>query len=129
MSDTLINALKLAAEHIDASPHGNDCFLDDGEYNRCFCMKDSISAHLAEVLESAAATSQEPAQAQDTPKAHTDAERKDILLKAAYDLLKKQDRSHYVLNLLTETAHWDEADCDGHCLMTEISELLGLGDK
>jgi len=59
MSDTLINALKVAVEHIEASPHGNDCFLDDGEYNRCFCMKDSVAAHLAEVLEAADSTSQD----------------------------------------------------------------------
>lgn len=51
-----------------------------------------------------------------------------VLLKAAYDLLNKQKKSVYVLNLLTETAVWDEADCDGYCLMEEIAELLGVDE-
>ncbi|WP_194720784.1 DUF551 domain-containing protein [Noviherbaspirillum malthae] len=55
MSDTLINALKHALEHIEKTPHGVNCFLhnDGGEFDRCFCMKESISTHLAEVLEAA----------------------------------------------------------------------------
>lgn len=55
--------------------------------------------------------------------------RKDILLRAAYDLLKKQDNSHYVLNLLETTAVWDDADCDGYCLMEEIAIELGIEDE
>lgn len=42
------------------------------------------------------------------------------LLKAAHDLLKKQDGNCAVLNLLTETVFYDEADCDGLCLMADI---------
>lgn len=53
-------------------------------------------------------------------------DRKTILLKAAYDLLKKQDRSSYVLNILATTAHWDGAECDGYCLMSEIADELEL---
>ena len=55
-----------------------------------------------------------------------DEERAKILLKAAYDLLHKQTESFYVLNLLTETAVWDDAECDGYCLMEEIAELLNI---
>lgn len=47
-------------------------------------------------------------------------DRKVILLKAAYDLLNKQRQSRYVLDLLSETVFYDEADCDGHCLMDDI---------
>jgi len=57
-----------------------------------------------------------------------DENRKDVLLKAAYDLLQKQNNSFYVLNLLSETVHYDEADCDGHCLMEEIAMELKLGE-
>lgn len=53
-------------------------------------------------------------------------DRKDILLKAAYDLLRTQHKSHYVLNILTTTAIWDDVECDGGCLMEEIADLLGL---
>jgi hypothetical protein len=47
-----------------------------------------------------------------------------ILLKAAYDLLQKQQESHFVLNLLEKTVHYDEADCDGYCLQEDISSFL-----
>jgi hypothetical protein len=43
-----------------------------------------------------------------------------ILLKAAGALLKKQEDSHYVLNLLAETIYYDEAECDGACLLDDI---------
>lgn len=52
-------------------------------------------------------------------------DRKITLLKACRDLLKKQDNSHYVLNLLSETVFYDEADCDGHCLLEDIEIELG----
>lgn len=42
------------------------------------------------------------------------------LLKAAGTLLKKQEDSNYVLNLLTETVYYDEAECDGSCLLDDI---------
>lgn len=53
-------------------------------------------------------------------------ERYKILLKAAYDLLKKQDGSFYVLNLLEETVEYDGVVCDGYCLMDDIAEVLGI---
>lgn len=49
-----------------------------------------------------------------------------VLLKAAYDLLKQQENSRYVLDILTCHAHYDEADCDGHCLLDDIAAELGL---
>jgi hypothetical protein len=53
-------------------------------------------------------------------------DRKITLLKACLKLLKKQERSGYVLDLLSETVHYDEADCDGYCLMEDIEIELGL---
>ena len=49
------------------------------------------------------------------------------LLKATYDLLEKQKESPYVLNLLSETIFYDEAECDGSCLMEDIENLLEYG--
>jgi len=51
-------------------------------------------------------------------------QREHLLLKVAYQLLKQQDDSCYVLNLLEETTVWDGVDCDGYCLMEEIEVLL-----
>lgn len=42
------------------------------------------------------------------------------LLKAAGTLLKKQEDSNYVLNLLAETVYYDEAECDSVCLLDDI---------
>lgn len=51
-------------------------------------------------------------------------DRKVTLLRAAHELLKRQDESHYVLNLLMETVRYDDADCDGWCLMQDIESEL-----
>ena len=53
-------------------------------------------------------------------------ERAKVLLKACYDLLQKQEESHYVLNLLETTVYYDEADCDGYCLKNDIETELEL---
>lgn len=47
-----------------------------------------------------------------------------ILLEATHNLLEKQMESGYVLNLLAETVFYGEAECDGHCLMEDIENLL-----
>ena len=54
--------------------------------------------------------------------------RKEMLLKATYDLLKKCDEGPYVKNVLEETVFYDEADCDGSCLMEDIAIELNLGE-
>jgi hypothetical protein len=51
-------------------------------------------------------------------------DRKVILLQACLQLLEKQESSHYVLNMLEETAFYDEAECDGYCLMEDIRDEL-----
>jgi hypothetical protein len=55
-------------------------------------------------------------------------DRKDILLKAAFDLLKRQNECGIVLNLLEQTVFYDEADCDGYCLMQDIAIELDIED-
>lgn len=50
--------------------------------------------------------------------------RADTLLKATYDLLNKQYGNYYVLNLLAETVYYDEAECDGNCLMEDIDAWM-----
>ena len=56
--------------------------------------------------------------------------RAEILLKATYDILQKQQKSPYVLDILCETAIWDEVECDGYCLQDDIAEWLQeFGEK
>lgn len=52
--------------------------------------------------------------------------RAETLLKACLDLLRKQDGSYYVLNLLRETVVYDGAECDGYCLMDDIKSCLEM---
>ena len=50
--------------------------------------------------------------------------RAETLLRAAHQLLKRQDKSSYVLNILAETVFYDDAECDGNCLMADIEYWL-----
>jgi len=50
--------------------------------------------------------------------------RADTLLKATYNLLNKQHRNCYVLNLLAETVYYDGVECDGNCLMEDIDAWM-----
>lgn len=54
--------------------------------------------------------------------------RAETFLKACLELLEKQKNSGIVLNLLNETVHYDEADCDGYCLMDDIQAYLEIGE-
>jgi len=54
--------------------------------------------------------------------------RKEVLLRAAYDLLQKADRSHYVGSVTEILVRYDDAECDGSCLMTDIATELGIKD-
>lgn len=52
-------ALELA--HHNLRDHGDNCFLhDEGEYNSCFCGKDSLTNHLQQVVETLTITLDEP---------------------------------------------------------------------
>lgn len=45
------------------------------------------------------------------------------LLKAARDLLIKQNEAGVLISYPL-TVHYDEADCDGYCLLDDISDCL-----
>ena len=47
-------------------------------------------------------------------------DRAKTLLKATWNLLQKQKETIYVLNMLEELVYYDEAECDGSCLMDDI---------
>lgn len=47
-------------------------------------------------------------------------DRAKTLLKATYDLLQKQQDSSIVLNILSTTVEYDDAECDGNCLQEDI---------
>jgi hypothetical protein len=55
-------------------------------------------------------------------------DRKEILLRAAYDLLKRSTGDHYVREATSIIVRFDNADCDGYCLMEDIATELGLDD-
>jgi len=54
--------------------------------------------------------------------------RKDVLLRAAYDLLKRSTQDHYVKEATSILTRLDDANCDGYCLMEDIAIELGLED-
>lgn len=43
-----------------------------------------------------------------------------VLLKATHDILEAADDSPYVEDVLAILVHYDDADCDGSCLMDDI---------
>jgi len=52
--------------------------------------------------------------------------RKDVLLRAAFDLLKRAKMSRYVLHAPEIVVRYDEANCDGSCLMEDIAIELDI---
>ena len=55
-------------------------------------------------------------------------DRKELLLRKCLELLERQNESPYVLNLLSETINYDNADCDGYCLIEDIKRELDIFD-
>jgi len=54
-------------------------------------------------------------------------DRKTVLLKAAFDLLKQQlNSTGGVLNVLELEAQYDGTSCDGRCLLEDIADELDL---
>ena len=47
-------------------------------------------------------------------------ERAKVLLEAAHQILRQANQSPLVRSPMEMTAHYDEADCDGYCLATDI---------
>jgi len=52
--------------------------------------------------------------------------RQEILLRAAYDLLKRSELNPYVHEATSIQVRYDDADCDGYRLMDDIACELGL---
>ena len=57
------------------------------------------------------------------------ADRKSVLLRAAYDLLTKADRAHFVEQSTHIVTFYDGANCDGYCLRDDIADELGIDDQ
>jgi hypothetical protein len=55
-------------------------------------------------------------------------DRKVVLLRAAYDILKRCDDGPYVENALSTLAQYDGTNCDGGCLMNDIMYELELDE-
>ena len=55
-------------------------------------------------------------------------DRKDILLRAAYDLIKRSNEGPYVQEAVGILTRYDDANCDGYCLMADIQNELDLDD-
>lgn len=55
-----------------------------------------------------------------------DPNRKDILLRACYDMLKIQDDSHITPSPLEIETFYDGVMCDGYCLKQDIETVLNL---
>ncbi len=56
----------------------------------------------------------------------TPEERKDILLRAAYDLIKRSTQGSYVQETACILTRYDDANCGGYCLMDDIADVLNL---
>ena len=52
--------------------------------------------------------------------------RKEVLLRACYELLNKCNEGRFVRNVIEETAFYDGVDCDGACLMKDIAIELNI---
>lgn len=52
-----------------------------------------------------------------------------ILLRAAYDLLTRNDQTAYVQEACYTLAQYDNTNCDGYCLKAEIAEIIGIDEN
>lgn len=52
--------------------------------------------------------------------------RKDTLLRAAFDMIRKAEEASYVRSPLEMTMFYDGTDCDGTCLADDIAAELGI---
>lgn len=55
-------------------------------------------------------------------------DRATVLLKATLEILNKCANSPFELDVLGETAFYDDTDCDGFCLKEDIEHFLEFGD-
>lgn len=59
----------------------------------------------------------------------TRTDRRLVLLRAAYDLLKQAEEDHFVRQATEITVHYDDTECDGYCLMEDIATELGIEEE
>ena len=57
-------------------------------------------------------------------KQFSELQRARTLLKATLDFLKAAKRNPYVENVLSMLIYYDEANCDGYCLMDDIEKYF-----
>jgi len=55
-------------------------------------------------------------------------DRATVLLEAVLEILEKCQSSDYVLDVMSQTAFYDGAYCDSHCLIEDIKHHLEYGD-
>lgn len=55
-------------------------------------------------------------------------DRKEILLRAAYDLLMRSSAPGFIQDAQEILVRYDNADCDGYCLMNDIAIELDIDD-
>ena len=53
-------------------------------------------------------------------------DRKAILLRAAFDLIRRSIDDGHVAETASIVTRYDDANCDGHCLMEDIAFELGI---
>ena len=58
-----------------------------------------------------------------------DTKRAKVLLRAAYDMMTRNDRRSYDQEFASELAHYDGTDWDGSCLRNEIADELGIDSE
>ena len=56
----------------------------------------------------------------------SDADRAKVLLRAAYDLLTRAERAHFVEQATHIESYYDGGYCDGYCLREDIASELGI---
>ena len=52
-----------------------------------------------------------------------------IVINKVLWIIKTSEDSEYVLNLLDEIVFYDDAECDGICLIDDIGKLLDLKEE
>lgn len=136
-----IEAMKQALEALEIAqdnlrPHEDNCFLhDEGEYNHCFCGKDSLSNFLQEQVESLSQAI-EQAEKQE-PVAWMDGYRNIYSLEE-----KAAGCEDAVIPLVPAIQHWSDCavhnepaypkgdcDCGGYTIPQPQREWVGLTDR
>ena len=101
----------------EAITHAEEVAKGQADLYDCYMQHGEQGSHVEECLKCSAEHSQLAEWLKQLKRAET-------LLIATHDLLQKQYNNIYVLNLLAETIQYDEAECDGNCLMEDIEAWM-----